>query len=120
MPFMIMESLSGIFCGIITHQFSAYRELIWAGCLLMTLGTGLYIVLGATSSLGMILGVEIIAGIGCGLLFQPVTVAIQVFTKQKDVATATSTLGFVRTMAVSFRNIAVLGSILMLTSCRLL
>jgi hypothetical protein len=66
----------------------------------MTLGTGLYIALSATSSIGLILGFEIIAGAGCGLLFQPVIVAIQVLTPQKDVATATSTLGFVRNMAV--------------------
>lgn len=66
----------------------------------MTLGTGLYMALSATSSIGLILGFEIIAGAGCGLLFQPVLVSIQVLTPQKDVATAISTLGFVRNMAV--------------------
>jgi len=97
---MVMEALGGIFCGVITHKFSAYRELIILGCLLMTIGTSMYIILDATSSIGMILGFEILAGLGCGLLFQPVTVAIQVFTAQKDIATATSTLGFVRNVAV--------------------
>ena len=67
----------------------------------MTLGTGLYIALSATSSIGMILGFEFIAGAGSGLLFQPVLVAIQVLAVQKDVATASATSGFVRNMAVS-------------------
>lgn len=101
MPYIAMEALLGIFCGVITHRYSAYRELIWAGCFLMTLGTGLYIALSATSSIGMILSFEFIAGAGSGLLFQPVLVAIQVLAAQKDVATASATSGFVRNMAVS-------------------
>jgi len=101
MPYMIMEALGGLVCGVITHQFSAYRELIITGCVLMTLGTGLYISLGATSSIAKIIGFELIAGTGCGLLFQPVIIAVQAFTKQEDIATATATLGFVRNMATS-------------------
>lgn len=71
----------------------------------MTLGTGLYIALNAASGIGMILGFEFIAGAGSGLLFQPPLVAIQALAAQRDVATASATLGFVRNMAVSlFRS----------------
>lgn len=101
MPYIAMEALLGVFCGVITHRYGAYRPLIWAGCFLLTLGTGLYIALNATSSIGMILGFEFIAGAGSGLLFQPPLIAIQVLAAQKDVATASATLGFVRNIAVS-------------------
>jgi MFS family permease len=101
MPYMLMEALGGVACGIITEKYGAYRELIITGCVLMTLGTGLYIALDAKSSIGKIIAFELVAGSGCGLLFQPVIVAIQAFTAQEDIATATSTLGFVRNMATS-------------------
>ncbi|TID26732.1 putative MFS transporter [Venturia nashicola] len=101
LPYIAMEAIMGVFCGVITHRYGAYKELIWAGCFLMTLGTGLYIALNATSSIGMILGFEFIAGTGSGLLFQPPLVAIQVLAAQKDVATASATLGFVRNLATS-------------------
>jgi nitrate/nitrite transporter NarK len=100
LPYVMMEALMGIFCGVITHRYSAYRELIWVGTVMMTVGTGLYIILDENSSTAMIIGFELFAGAGTGLLFQPVMIAIQAFVEQEQVATASSTLGFIRNMAV--------------------
>ena len=102
MPVTICEAVAGMFGGFIMHEFHAYRELILAGTILMTLGTGLYISFGATTSIAKIVIFEIIGGLGCGLLFQPPVIAIQVFTAQDDIATATATQGFIRNMATSF------------------
>ena len=44
---------------------------------LMTLGTGLYIYLVTDSSLGQVVGFQIIAGAGVALLFQTPMLAIQ-------------------------------------------
>ena len=101
LPITIIEALMGIMCGVLTHRWGVYRELIVVGSFLMTVGTGLYIAFTATTSVPQIVGFELIAGAGCGLLFQPLLIAIQAFARQEDVATATSTLGFVRVMAVS-------------------
>jgi nitrate/nitrite transporter NarK len=102
LPFMIMEAMMGVFCGIITHRYSAYRELIWVGTVTMTIGTSLWILLDANTSVAKIIGFEVLAGIGSGLLFQPVLIAIQAFVAQKDVATACATLNFTRNMAVRY------------------
>jgi nitrate/nitrite transporter NarK len=102
LPYMLMEALMGIFCGMVTHRYGAYRELICAGTIIMTIGMGLYIILDSNSSTGMIIGFEIFAGTGAGLLFQPVMIAIQAFVAQEDVATASATLGFIRNMSVRF------------------
>lgn len=78
-----------------------YSELIWAGAILMTIGHGLFIHLGVKSSLTEILCVEVVAGVGNGMLFEPPLIAVQAFVDQDDVASATATLGFVRNLAMS-------------------
>jgi nitrate/nitrite transporter NarK len=100
LPLMLTEALMGVFCGVITHRYSAYRELMWVGTVMMTIGVGLWILLDADSSIPEIIGLQLLAGTGSGLLFQPVLIAIQAFVKQQDVATACATLNFVRNMAV--------------------
>ena len=76
----------------------------------MTIGTGLYIDFGTDTSIGELVGVQIIGGLGTGLLFQPPLVAVQAMVSQADTATATSTLGFVRNIGTSLS--VVLGGII--------
>lgn len=65
---------------------------------MMTLANGLFILFDATTSLGTVIGFEIIQGIGAGLLFEPPLIAIQSAVSQDDTATATSTFAFVRSL----------------------
>ena len=81
------------------HRTGKYLELIWLGVTLHTIGTGLYIHLNAASSLAEIVSFQIIAGIGVGLLFSPPVVALQAHVSQADTATATATLGLMRSLA---------------------
>lgn len=87
--------------GIIIHQTGRYLEVIYVGLTLLAIGSGLYITIGPASSLAKIVVFEAISGAGAGLLFQPPIIALQARVKQKDVATATGTLGFVRNIACS-------------------
>jgi nitrate/nitrite transporter NarK len=100
LPYMITAAAMGFVCGIITHKYSAYRALICAGTCALALGMGLFITLGAETSIATIAGFEIVAGVGAGLLFQPSVIAIQAFTAQEDIATAIATLEFVRSIGV--------------------
>lgn len=101
LPTMITEAAVEIMVGILTHRIGRYREIAWAGTILMTLGTGLYINFGTDTSLARIIGFQIICGIGTAFLFQAPTIAIQNSVSQADVATATATLGFLRNLAAS-------------------
>lgn len=76
----------------------------------MTLGNGLLISLKPSTSIATIVGIEIVEGIGAGLLFEPPLLAIQQGVKQDDVGTATSTQAFIRSLAISLG--VILGGII--------
>lgn len=101
LPMMVIEAAVDILAGISIHHTGRYRELIWAGAALMTLGTGLYIIFGTDTSVAKVVGFEVIGGIGVALLFQTPMIAIQNTVSQADTATATATLGFFRNLATS-------------------
>ena len=102
LPMMVTEAAVDIGVGILIHRTGRYREIIWAGVTLMTLGPGLYITFRPDTSVARIIGFEIIGGIGIALLFQTPMIAIQNTVTQADTATATATLGFIRNVATSF------------------
>lgn len=116
-PLIITEASTGIFVGIFIHRTGHFLELIYAGTIFMTIGTGLYIHFGVSSSVGMILGFQIIAGLGLGLLFEAPLLAVQATVAQDDVATATSTFGFVRNLATSMS--VVIGGVIFQNSMSL-
>jgi hypothetical protein len=101
LPVIVTESLMGITAGVIIHRTGHYLELIRLGPLIMTIGIGLYIHFSATSTTGEIVGFQILAGIGSGCLFEPPLLAIQAFVPQQNVATASSTFGFIRNLATA-------------------
>jgi MFS family permease len=96
MPMMISAALCDIIVGVLIHQTGRYVEIIWAGTTCLTLGTGLYVMLGIDTSLGNIIVFEIIGGIGLSLLLSTLMIAIQNNVSQADTAVGTSTLGFHR------------------------
>jgi hypothetical protein len=101
LPVTITEALMGITVGVLIHRTGRYLELIYLGVTLMTIGNGLYTLFSATSSLATIIGFQIVAGIGAGALFEAPLLGLQAFVSQHDIATATSTFGFVRNLATS-------------------
>ena len=114
LPMMIAGSLCDVSVGVFIHQTGRYRELIWAGTALLTLGTGLYILLGIDTSIGQIIGFEIIGGLGLSLLLSTPMLAIQNNVSQADVAVGTSTLSFMRGLATSLT--IVLGGVVFQSS----
>lgn len=110
LPITVSEALAGIAVGIFIHRTGRYLELIHVGVVLMTIGNGLYILFSSHSPVGQIIGFQIVAGVGQGLLFQPPLIAIQAFVSQDNTATATSTFGFTRNLSTAL-SIVVCGVI---------
>lgn len=101
LPLVVMEAFAGIATGVIIHRTGRYLELIWVGLVLLAIGNGLYIHLDAYSSMGEIVGYQIVSGLGAGFLFEPPIIAIQAMVSQDDTATATATIGFIRGLATA-------------------
>ncbi|KAF2215745.1 hypothetical protein CERZMDRAFT_109628 [Cercospora zeae-maydis SCOH1-5] len=96
-----MSGVVGIIVGILIHKTGRFREIIWAGKLMLTLGLGLFVHLGVSSGIAEIIIFQLIAGIGSGLLFEPPLIAVQNNVQQSDTATATATLGLIRNLSTS-------------------
>ncbi|KAI4168461.1 MAG: hypothetical protein LQ346_009047 [Caloplaca aetnensis] len=101
LPFILSETAMGVMIGVLIHKTGRYLELMWIGMILMTIGFGMFIHLDATSPLSQIVGFQIVAGLGSGMLFEPPLIAIQAHVSQQDVATATATHGFILALATS-------------------
>ena len=101
LPMILTEAAVDVIVGILIHRTGRYREIIWVGAAVMTLGIGLYISLGTDTPVATIVGFEIVGGIGTALLFQAPMIAVQNTVSQANTATATATLGFVRNVATS-------------------
>ncbi|KAF9894295.1 hypothetical protein FE257_007798 [Aspergillus nanangensis] len=109
LPFVLSEAGLSLAAGIIIHRTGRYLEIIWIGMAFVVCGMGLFINYDATSSLGKIIGYQIAAGLGCGLLFFPPLLALQNNVPQSANASATATFCFVRNVAMAMS--VVLGGV---------
>jgi hypothetical protein len=101
LPITLTQSLVAIAASVVIYRTGRYLELIWIGVTLITIGNGLYIRLNPSSTTLSITSAEVVAAFGAGLLFQPPLIALQAQVAPEDTATATATLGFVRSLATS-------------------
>ncbi|QIW96735.1 hypothetical protein AMS68_002253 [Peltaster fructicola] len=99
LPLMVVAAVTDILTGIAIHKTGRYIDLLRTGAVLMTIGTGLYISLESDTPIAHIIGFEVVSGTGVALLYQAPMLAIHNFVKQPDVAAATASLGFLRTIA---------------------
>ncbi|ORX66843.1 hypothetical protein DL89DRAFT_275801 [Linderina pennispora] len=98
LPFMLPITFCSIFCGIFTSKTGRYRELIWVGGAITTLGIGLLALLNEHSSAGASIGILLVSGIGVGFCLQPTMIALQTAAEPRDMATATTLFVSVRTL----------------------
>lgn len=101
LPFIVPGAIAGVICGILIHRTGHFRPIMWTGTTLLCLGFGLFISLDAYTTIGHLVGFLIIGGLGSGILFEAPLIAVQSQVEQKDVATATSTLSFIRNMSLT-------------------
>ncbi|KAH7138616.1 MFS transporter-like protein [Dendryphion nanum] len=101
LPFIVTGAVLGFVAGVVIHHTGRFREWIWAGTMLLCLGFGLFIHFGVGTNTAQVVIYQMIGGIGSGLLFAPPLIAVQSQVRQEDVATATSTLSFIRNIALT-------------------
>ena len=101
LPVTLSAALTGILSGVVMNSTGRYREIIWVGMALLTIGTGLYISFNTSTTTATLIGFQIVGGVGAGCVFHPPLIAIQAQVAQQDTASATASLGFIRTVGLS-------------------
>jgi MFS family permease len=110
LPLIVVQAVVEILAGWLIHRTGRYIEFMWAGSVLMTLGTGLYIIFGAGTSVAVVIGLQVVGAFGPALLFQAPMVAVQNSVSQDETASATASLLFMRSIAMSLS--VVVGGVL--------
>lgn len=101
LAFCLALSVFTICTGIFIRKTGRYLEVIIFGFLFSTLGFGLFICFPAHISWSRIIIFEIVAAFGIGPNFQAPLIALQTRIAPKDIATATSTFSFARSIAAA-------------------
>ena len=101
MPMVVVQALVGVAVGGIIFRYGWIRPIIWIGMALSTVGFGLFITLGPTTSLPNLVAIEVVAAMGIGAVFQAPLIAYQAAVDASDMAIATALFGFVRSLSTS-------------------
>ncbi|KAF5624387.1 major facilitator superfamily transporter [Fusarium sp. NRRL 52700] len=109
-PLILPMSISTGIGGLIVRKTGNYKLIILVGAALMTLGIGLFISLGQRKEWPKLVIAEVIAGLGCGVLFQNPMIALQTHVRQRDMAATMSAYTFMRGLFVSIS--IVVGTVL--------
>ena len=88
--------------GAAISTIGYYAPFVVGGAILTTIGTGLIYTFNETSSSGVWIGYQILAGIGIGLCFQAPIMAGQALSDPQDVSATTAILLFFQTIGGAF------------------
>ncbi|KAI8931094.1 hypothetical protein NX059_012105 [Plenodomus lindquistii] len=89
-------AIVSIASGHLIEITGRFLEVLQVGLVLMTLGIGLLISFAASPSIGKVLGILIVVGIGFGPNFGAPLIALQTRIRESDIATGTASFGFIR------------------------
>lgn len=101
LPFILSSSISAALTGWFIQKTGKYMPAVYVGLPVMTLGIGLLIDLGTEGDWARLVAFQLIGGCGVGMNFEGPLLAVQAVASPGDVATATTTMGFVRTLSTA-------------------
>ncbi|KAI1030212.1 hypothetical protein LB504_010548 [Fusarium proliferatum] len=110
LPFILPISISAALTGAYIQLSGKYLLVSRVGLMIMTLGMGLMINLDIDMNWAKLISFQILTGIGVGLNFEGPLLSVQAVVPHKDVAAATTAMGFIRTLASGIS--VVIGGIL--------
>lgn len=101
---------ASIITGILVSSLRTYREAIQVGWILTTLGTGLLLMLGVNTRTAVWAGLNLILGVGTGILFGAMAFTVQASSAREILPVAVSLFSFFRSLG-SVLGIAIGGTI---------
>ncbi|KAA8893475.1 MFS multidrug transporter-like protein [Sphaerosporella brunnea] len=101
LPYVIFLSLVSGAAGYTISRTGRYQEVIWGGVAIQAIGFGLFITFSRTTGWAALVIFQLLAGVGSGPLFQAPLIAVHAVIDPKDVATATATFAFLRSLGTA-------------------
>ncbi|EPE33550.1 MFS general substrate transporter [Glarea lozoyensis ATCC 20868] len=102
LPFIITMTITSGLTGLYIMKTGHYIPAVYLGIILTPLGIGLFITFPPATNWIKLIIFQIIGAVGLGLNFEGPLLALQAVVGNKDVAMATATFGFVRSMSNAF------------------
>ncbi|KAJ2795995.1 hypothetical protein H4S07_006337, partial [Coemansia furcata] len=90
LPYILPISIFSIISGFVVAKTRCYRELLWVGRSITTIGTRLFVLLDESTSMGRSIRLTIVGGAGMGLLLQPMLLALQTAIQPRNMAMGTT------------------------------
>ncbi|CAA9963250.1 hypothetical protein P3342_008801 [Pyrenophora teres f. teres] len=98
LPLTACQACSSILSGQYITRQRRYGEIIWLGFFLWTLGSGLTCIFGVDTPIYAIVLILVVNGIGIGMVFQPVLIAMQAHCTRAQRAIVISNRNFIRSL----------------------
>lgn len=98
LPIPCAQMIASILSGQYISRLARYGEVIWSGFFLWTLGVGLTCMFDLDTSIGAIVIILILQGVGVGFTFQPTLVALQAHCTKAQRAVVISNRNFLRSL----------------------
>ncbi|KAL8848058.1 MAG: hypothetical protein Q9221_006918 [Calogaya cf. arnoldii] len=96
LPLSLTVVPCGMAVGIVAAKTGHYRWAVWTGWVVITIGSGLLYLLTPTITYPAAAFLLLFAGIGLGLVFPAISLAVQASVAQKNVAVAAALTAFFR------------------------
>ncbi|KAJ2897727.1 hypothetical protein IWW38_001618 [Coemansia aciculifera] len=98
LPYILPITITSTITGFTVAKTGRYRELMWAGGCIVTVGSGLMTLMDENTSTGKAIGLILVGGAGMGLTLQPMLLALQTAIQPRDMATGTTLFVAIRTL----------------------
>ncbi|KAB8073548.1 hypothetical protein BDV29DRAFT_157529 [Aspergillus leporis] len=95
------ETFTVIIVGVIVSKWGRYRRAIWIGWFLSVPGIGLLYLLGPRTTMPKLLFLNLVPGLGVGMLYSRLAYGTQAAAEEKDVTYMASMYTFSRTLGQS-------------------
>jgi hypothetical protein len=102
LPITLTTAPSAAIAGIVMTVTLRFRPAVWAGWIITLIACGLFTLFNPETSVGQHIAYFIVMGVGTGILFPSLQFASQAGQPDEDVAIATSTFVFLRSLGQTF------------------
>ena len=94
LPYLMALLISPMISGSLITLVGYYVPFMWAGSMLLTIGSGLIFTLGTRNIAGQWIGYQFLAGFGAGICRQIAFSAVPLVLEKDDLATASALVAF--------------------------